>query len=168
MKKMWIIGLKSGIITVLGLMAYGLLVMSLGLQPSQGGGLEYVVLALGIYSGHYYYKAANNGLMTYPQGLKLGLIITSFTGLVNGLIIYLYTQRADPAWIGNLTKNVQKGLQQKGIGAPMIEEVGQWMQHLTPALLGIGTFASTVLLGFALALVVTAFSKSLKKVPSQE
>ena len=165
---MWIIGLKSGIITVLGLMAYGLLIQSLGGQAAPIGRLEYVVLALGIYSGHYYYKAASNGLMTYRQGLKLGLIVTSFTGFVNGFLLYLYAQHATPTGIEKLTEHVQKALQQQGVGTPMREEVGQWMQQLTPTLLGVGTFISTVLLGFALTLVVTAFSRSSQKATSQE
>ena len=165
MKKMWVIGIKSGVITVLGLMAYGLIVPMLGLQPSLWG-VEYVVLALGIYSGHYYYKAANNGLMTYQQGLKLGLIISSFTGLVNGLIIYLHTKRSDPSLLEKLAENVQKALQQKGVSETMIEEVVQWVQHMPPALLLLGTFASTVLLGFALTLVVTVFSRSPKRTTS--
>lgn len=159
---MWTIGLKSGIITFLGLIAYGLLL------PSLGTGLEYVVLALGIYSGHYYYKASNDGLMSYRQGLQLGLIVSAFTGFINGFIIYLYTQHADPSWIEQLSKNLQNILQKKGVASPMIEEVGQLMQHMSPAHLGIGIFLSTVLLGFALTLVVTAFSKSSQKTTSQE
>lgn len=166
MKNMWIIGIKSGVITVLGLMVYGLIVPMMGLQPSLWGGLEYVVLALGIYSGHYYYKAANNGLMTYKQGLRLGLIISAFTGLVNGLIIYLHTQLSDPSLIEKLTKNVQSALQQKGIDEAMIEKVVQSMQHMTPGFLLLGTFISTVLLGFVLTLVVAAFSRYPKRTTS--
>ena len=157
MNKMWIIGLKSGIITFLGLIAYGLLLPSLGLS---GGGLEYVVIALGIYSGHYYYKADNNGLMSYTQGLKLGLIVAASTGLANGLIIYFSMRHADPELLEKLTTNIQETLQRRSVGEPIIEEVGRLMQHMSPALLGFGVFASTVLLGFAITLLVSAFSRS--------
>ncbi len=160
---MWLIGIKSGVITVLGLMAYGLIAPMLGLQHSLWGGLAYVVLALGIYSGHYYYKAANNGLMTYQQGLKLGLIVISFTGLVNGLIVYLHAKLLDPCFIEKLNKSIQKALQQKGLNEAMIEKVGQMMQHTTPALLLLGTFVGNVLLGFALTLVIAWFSSYPKK-----
>lgn len=165
MNKMWIIGLKSGIITFLGLIVYGLLIPSFG---GSGGGLEYLVIALGIYSGHYYYKAANDGLMSYSQGLKLGLIIVSLTGFINGLIIYFATKHTDPALLEKLMENVQKVLQKKGVGEPMIEEVGRLMQHMSPALLGIGTFASTVLLGFAMTLLVSAFARSSKNSTGQD
>lgn len=159
MKKMWIIGSKSGLITVLGLIAYGLIKPKILLQSSLWGNLEYVVIALGIYSGHYYYKVANNGLMTYKQGLKLGLIITSFTGLINSFIIYLYAKFLPYALAEELTQNVKTALQQKGITAAMIEEVLQLIQHMSPKLLSMGTFISTVLIGFIITLVVAAFSR---------
>ena len=165
MNKMWIIGLKSGIITFLGLIAYGLLLPSLGLP---GGGLEYVVIALGIYSGHHYYKDANDGLMSYTQGLKLGLIIVSFTGLANGLIIYFATKYADPALFEQLTASIQETLQRQSVGEPMIEEISRLMHHMSPELLGLGTFASTVLLGFAITLLVSAFSRSAPSTTSQK
>jgi len=165
MNKMWTIGLKSGIITFLGLIAYGLLLPSLGLS---GGGLEYVVIALGIYSGHYYYKDANNGLMSYAQGLKLGLIVVSLTGLANGLIIYFATKYADPSLFEQLIASIQETLQRQRANEQMIEEISRLVQHMSPALLGAGTFASTVLLGFATTLLVSAFSRAYPSTKSQE
>lgn len=163
MKMMWSIGIKSGVITFLGLIAYGLLIPNFGLS-----GLEYVVLSLGIYSGHYYYKAANNNLMSYGQGLKLGLIIVSFTGFINGLIMYFIIKHTDPVLLEKLTENVQKVLQKKGISAPIIEETGQLLLHMSPVLLGLGIFFSTVLLGFSLTLLVSVFSRSSPRTTSQE
>ena len=153
------IGIKSGLITVLGLLAYGLVIQRMGLQYSWWGNLEYVVLALGIYSGHYYYKAANNGSMTYQQGFRLGLIISSFTGLVNALPIYLYLKSIDASYIVPLTENVQSALQRQGIDATVVEKVVRFMKHMTPEFLLMGILISTLLLGIALTLVIAAFSK---------
>ena len=158
---MWTVGLKSGIITFLGLIAYGLL----GLP---GGGLEYVVIALGIYSGHYYYKAANDGLMSYTQGLQLGLIVVASTGLTNGFIIYSSIKHAGPLLLEQLIANFQAMLQERGIGEPIVEEVNRLMQHISPATLGFGVFASTVLIGFVLTLLVSAFSRSSPSNTEQE
>ena len=158
-KHMWAIGIKSGLITVLGLLAYGLGIQLMGLQHSLWGNLEYVVLALGIYSGHYYYKATNNGLMTYKQGLKLGLVIVSFAGLINALPVYLYVKLVDATFIIQLTKNVQSILKQKHIDNTTAEKTMQFMQHMTPEYLLIGILVSTVLLGFVLTLAIAACSK---------
>jgi predicted GNAT family acetyltransferase len=118
-----------------------------------------VVLALGIYSGHYYYKAVNHGLMTYRQGLKLGFIITSFVGLVNALSVYLYTKLIDDSLIVQLTEGVQDTLRKKGMEEPITEKMVLVMQHMSPELLLIGTLVSTVLLGFVFTLVIAAFSR---------
>jgi Protein of unknown function (DUF4199) len=160
---MWTIGIKSGLITVLGLVAYGLIVQMMRLEQTLWGNLDYVVLSLGIYAGHYYYKAANNGFMTYKQGLKLGLINISFTGLVSALPIYLSIKFIDASFIMHLTKNVQRTLQQKGIDEAVIAKVLHAMQHMTPEFLLIGTFVSTVLLGLSFTLAIAVFSRHPQK-----
>jgi Protein of unknown function (DUF4199) len=164
---MWAIGIKSGLMTILGLIAYGQIVQLMGLQYSLWSNLGSVVLALGIYSGHYYYKTANNGLMTYRQGLKLGLIVVSFAGLVNALPVYLYTKFMDAFFITQLAESIQKALQQTRIDEATIEKVVQFIQHMTPEFLSIGIFVSTVLPGFACTLVIAAFSKYSKKTTQQ-
>jgi len=160
---MWAIGIKSGLITVLGLIAYGLIVQLTGLQHSLWGSLHYVVLALGIYSGHYYYKAANNGSMTYKQGLKLGLVVVSFAGLANTLPLYLYTKFMDASFIVQLAESIRKALQQENIDETIIEKTVWLMQNMTPEFVWIGIFFSIVLLGFSLTLVIAVFSKNSKK-----
>lgn len=164
---MWSIGIKSGIITVLGLILYGLAVQMIGLQYPLQGSLEYLVLALGIYSGHYYYKAAHQGLLTYKEGLKLGLIVVAFTGLLNGLLVYLYARDQGLIFIKQLTSKVQEALQQMGTDENSLEEIVQLLQqHATPGLLLLGTLFSTILLGFILTLVIATFSRNSKATPS--
>jgi Protein of unknown function (DUF4199) len=164
---MWAIGIKSGLMTILGLIAYGQIVQLMGLQYSLWSNLGSMVLALGIYSGHYYYKAANNGLMTYRQGLELGLIVVSLAGLVNALPVYLYVKFMEASLIAQLAESIQKTLQQKRIDEAIIEKLVQLIQHMTPEFLLIGIFVSTVLLGFACTLVIAAFSKHSKKTTQQ-
>ncbi|MCU0317780.1 MAG: DUF4199 domain-containing protein [Amoebophilaceae bacterium] len=163
---MWRIGIKSGLIIVLGFIAYGLVIQFMGLQRLPWNNLYYVVLILGIYFGHYCYKEANNGLMTYQQGIKLGLISNAFVGLVNACPIYLYTKFVDASLISQLAQSVQESLRQKGIEEASIGEIAQTIQRMSPEVLAIGVLVSTVLLGFAFALVIAVFSKSSKKTTS--
>ena len=161
---MWLTGIKSGVITVLGLITYELIVQMMHLKGSLLGNLAYGVLALGIYSGHYYYKAANENLMTYRQGLKLGLIVTSFTGLVNGLISYVNARFVDPTFIQKLIDSIQLALQQSSLDKETIQKAAQIVEaHLTPMLLLIATIIPTLLLGLIFTLVITAFSKRIEK-----
>ena len=101
--------------------------------------------------------------MTYKQGLKLGLIVTAFTGLVNGLIIYSYARFAASDFAEQLNKQAKIVSQQENIGESVGTEVGQLMQYMTPELLLVGTFISIVLIGFALTLIITTFSKQSPK-----
>ena len=160
---MWTIGIKSGFITVLGLIAYGLIVQLMRLQHTLWSSLEYVVLALGIYSGHYYYKSANSGFMTYKQGLKLGLVIVSLASLVNTLPIYLYARFMDATFITQLIENVQSTLQKTATNQAVTEKAIQFMHHMTPEFLLIGIFISTILLGFSFTLIIAAFSRHPRK-----
>jgi len=162
---MWPIGIKSGFITVLGFIAYGLIIQLIGLKPTLWGG--YVVLTLGIYSGHYYYKAANNSTMTYKQGLGIGLIVVSFAGLLNALPVYLYTRFIDADFNTRNIPDIQKTLQQMGADTVIIEKAVQLIQHKTPELLLLGTLVSTMLLGLIFTLVITAFSRHPKKKNTQ-
>jgi|688.fasta_scaffold60518_4 hypothetical protein len=162
---MWTIGIKSGLITVLGIIACGLIVQMMRLEQTFWGDLLYhVVLALGIYAGHYHYKAANNGLMTYKQGLQLGLINISFASLVSTLPIYLSIKFINTSFIVQLTKNVQKTLQQKGIDEAITAKVMHVMQQMTPEFLLIGTFVMTVLLGFFFTLAIAFLSRNPQKI----
>ncbi len=165
---MWRIGIKSGIITVLGQVIYGLLVQTLGWQHPLWKGMEYVVFSLGIYSGHCYYKAANKGLMTYQKGLKLGLIVSSFTGLTNGIILYLYTKYANPLFIDQLRQSTKEVLRQGGTNSPAIEKAIQSLHYITPEILLLWNFIGAVFVGLILTFFVSLLSRKTKKYMSSE
>jgi hypothetical protein len=157
---MWLIGIRSGIIAVLGLIAYGLLVDLWHLQASIWGHLEHMVLALGIYSSHYYYKQAHQGYMTYGQGIQIGLIVVAFTGAVTGISSYLVSTFLDPGFIKRLAASVQASLEQPGLQEESSQKVLAFMETtLTPQTLSILIFLSTCLIGLFLNLVIAAFAK---------
>jgi Protein of unknown function (DUF4199) len=163
---MWTVGIKSGLITFLGLFAYGLIAELMRPQHVLSSNLAHVVLALGIYSGHYYYKAVNHGSMTYKQGLKLGLIVTSFVGLVNAFLVYLYTKLINGSLIVHLTQGVQNTLRQEGMEETTTEKIVLLLQHMAPELLLISTLAGTILIGFVFTLVIAVFSRHPRRPPS--
>lgn len=170
-RNMWTIGIKSGLMTILGFIAYGQVVQLMGLKYSLWGNLGPLVLALGIYSGHYYYKLANGGWMTYKQGLKLGLVVVSFVGLVSTLPLYLYIKFMGASFSAGfaegVSESIQKTLQRENIDQAIIEEVVQSIQQMAPEFFVIFVFSGTVLLGFACTLVIAAFSKHSKKITQQ-
>jgi Protein of unknown function (DUF4199) len=159
---MWLIGIKSGIITVLALIAYGLLVDLLHLQASIWGHLELIVLALGIYSSHYYYKQAHQGYMAYGQGLQIGLMVVAFTGVVSGISSYLVSKFLDPGFINRLVSSLQVGLEQSGLPEDNQRLLALMESILTPQTLSIFTCLSTCLVGFILNLLIAGFTKRIQ------
>lgn len=148
---MWIIGIKSGIITILSTTAYALMVQLSNMQPTFLDTLGNIWLAVGIYSGHYYYKRAHNNFMNYPQGICLGLIISTFVGLCYVLCIYGYSKMY-PSWHAQLTTTIQQSLHQTGGNTSLI-------QYLSLAGLLTSIFMSTVLLGLVYTLVITIYTR---------
>lgn len=159
---MWLIGIRSGIITVLALIAYGLLVDLLRLQASIWGHLELTVFALGIYSSHYYYKQAHQGYMTYGQGIRIGLMVVAFTGIVIGISSYLVSKFLDPGFIKQSIASLQVGLEQSGVSEDNRRLLALMESSLTPQTLSILTCLSTYLVGFILNLLIAAFTKRVK------
>ncbi|MEM7055666.1 MAG: DUF4199 domain-containing protein [Bacteroidota bacterium] len=157
---MWLIGIRSGIITVLGLVAYGLFVQITELNTSIWGNLEYVVFALGIYSGHYYYKYANRGFMSYGEGIQVGLIVIVFTGLVNSVFSYAAARFIGPSFIKRIISGVKIALQQSPLDEGNIQEGVRFIEaNMTPELLLVITFFTTLLTGLIFTLLITVFSK---------
>jgi len=162
---MWTIGIKSSIITVLGLIAYGLLVQTMGgthlLPENLVGGIG---IGLGICSSHYHYKAARQGQMTYREGLQLGLLVSGGVGIVQGLLIYAYTKYIDLNFIDQLIATAEAALQQRHLDATVVEaSVRLMQQYVTPAFLLVAHLSSTIVLGLAWALFIAAWMRT----PSQ-
>jgi hypothetical protein len=159
---MWLIGIRSGIITILSLIAYGLLVDLLHLQASIWGHLEHIVWAIGIYSSHYYYKQVHQGYMTYGQGIQIGLITVAFTGIVSGLCSYLMSKFLDPNLIKRLVASLQVGLEQSGLSEENQRLLVLMENSLNPQTLSIFTCLSMCLVGTLLNLLIAAFTKCIR------
>jgi len=160
----WSIGIKSGIITLLALMLYGLIIQVGGFTYSILGNLEYILLILGIYSSHHFYKSANGGIMSYGQGIKLGLIVMLFIGSITGIVNYVYVRFIDPDLLTTLANKMQEMLQNKGLDKASIEEtMRQLKSYLTPKSIALLTPLIVVAIGFVLTLIIALFSKSKPK-----
>lgn len=161
---MWLISIRSGIITVLGLIAYGLFVEMMQLKTSLWGNLEYVVFALGIYSGHYYYKYTNRGFMTYGEGVQVGLIVAAFTGLVSGVASYVAARFIDPSFTKRVVEGGKIALQKSHLDEGSVQEVVRFMEaNITPEFLLVITPLTTLSMGLVFTLVITVFSKRSKE-----
>lgn len=158
---MWSIGIKSGAITVLLLVVYSATLQLAGWGQSSWGNIEYILFVVGIYSAHYYFKRANGGLMTYREGLKLGLIVTGIVGFFIALSNYVQVRYIDPEMLPKLAEALRKGLEQRGLNDSTVTQVSNYIEtSLHPSSFFWATMLLLGIFGTLITLVVTAFTRS--------
>ena len=161
---MWLIGIRSGIITILLLIAYGMIVQMMQLKSSIWGNLEHVVFAIGIYSGHYYYKYAHKGYMTYREGVQVGLIVAGFTALVSGAFTYGVAKFVDPFFTKKMVASIKVALQQNQLEEGKVQEIVHFIEaNMTPGVLLVIIPLATLLVGFIFNLIIAIFSRHAKQ-----
>lgn len=161
---MWSIGIRSGIITILFIIIYGLIIQTIQLQSAVWSNLVYLALALGIYSGHYYYKSANNGYMTYRQGVQVGAIVVGFTALVSGMSTYAVVKYIDPLLIERILAQIRILLQQNQFKEESMQEFIYFIAAtITPGFLSTIIFFTILLIGLILDLIIAVFSRCAKQ-----
>jgi hypothetical protein len=158
---MWRIAIRSSIITLLGFVAYGLLVQTLRLNGPIVGSLEYVVFMAGIYSAHYDYKATHKQQMTYGKGIKLGLMTVFLTALWASAIVYGMIRYYGKKLILLLLKDMEIFLQQAPSQHPSSQASPSWLALLdNPLVLSIAIFVSILLTGTVLTFILSWASKA--------
>ena len=159
---MFSIGIKSGIITLLGLIACSLVIQITGLQSAIIQYLPCIVLLLGIYSAQYYYKYANNGQITYIEGVKVGTITVLITSLMISGLIYLialqYGNKFTSILIKELNNITTKGYNANSLMEPQIVLRMHYLQ--VPKILLLMTFKIFSIIGFLFTLFLAFFSKT--------
>jgi hypothetical protein len=152
----------SAIITILMLIIYALLSQSSDYISANFKNIEYIIFPLGIYSGHYFYKRKNNNLMSYSQGIQIGIIISFFCGIITGLFNYLYTKKLDPEFAKNLVKNISKNIQNtQNIDTELIQsKLIELQAYLTPKLIFFLTTIVILIFGSFVTLIITLFTGS--------
>ncbi|MEO1050245.1 MAG: DUF4199 domain-containing protein [Bacteroidota bacterium] len=101
---------KYGLLIAAGLTLFFLIMKWSGLaHVIELRALNFFILAGGIYLSLKEFKRANGSSFTYLKGLGLG-VLTSIIGCVGfGLIIFIYVQFIDPAFMQALIENEAMG-----------------------------------------------------------
>eukprot|EP01132_Coremiostelium_polycephalum_P000304 gene304-393_t len=145
---MWLIGIRSGIITLLAFIAYTLLVSLLNLHATLLGKLGYLVFGVGIYSALYYYKHANRGVISFRQGLQVGMIAVLFVSCVTSSLTYIMLNKYGTHLTPEILERLKKTLQHLFGQDPDVQQALPWIETLlTPACLACLNFLSVFLLG---------------------
>ncbi len=152
------ISIKSGLITLLVMIIYGvILITTKNIIPTIPG-IEYLILGGGIFSAHYFYKSEYHK-MSYLKGVKLGMGVSCTVAFVLGIWFFIYSVFIDPNFIITTTKNIAPILKQKGFDENSIRTaIDQINRHFTPIKLFLGVFIVLNIIGLLWSLLISLIS----------
>ncbi len=153
-------GLRFGLYGGVALSLYEVLILELGLSDDGLIGLlAYVILIAALHLGMRDYKKANEGYMTFGQGLGIGLIISTISGLLLGAVqsVYFYFK---PEFIVRMKEEILKAYDEQGIPQEQIEAMQGMINYmLSPGGIFILTVIGYFIMGLLLSLVTAAVHK---------
>lgn len=101
------IGVRYGLLTLLGLIAYFLIMQSVGLgHVIELRFLNFIILAYGIYYGIMKLKAQTNEDDFYFRGLAEGVLISIVSVIPFAAFVSLYLEYIDPNLMNEIRQNV--------------------------------------------------------------
>jgi hypothetical protein len=154
------IATKYGLIQgVLGFLVF-LLGTMMGSRQNLSGLLSIVVLIVVVVLAHREYKKTHDGMMTYPQGLGSGTLLSLIAAVVTCILVYVYVKFINTGYLEAAMKLQQAELERRGMtGAQADQAMAFTAAIMTPAGIVITSLVSGVIVGFLVALIVSIFTK---------
>jgi hypothetical protein len=122
--------------------------------------VDALLLILLMVVAHREFKNADDGMMTYPQGLGSGTLLATEAAVVTCVLVYVYVTYIDTGYMSSAIQLQRAALQQRGITGAQAEQALAIMGAvMTPAGVAITTLVRQVVLGFIVALVVSIFTQ---------
>lgn len=125
--------------------------------------LSNIILMGGLYYGMKEYKELGGGLMTFGQGLSIGLLESMITGLMVGLFFMVYTS-LDAEWLRGELAFQQQVLEKNAAFFNMDDEALEASQQqlemmLRPSIFFLNYVFTYLLVGFLFSLVIAAIQR---------
>jgi len=122
--------------------------------------ISIVVLAVLMVLAHREFKKTHEGIMSYGQGLGLGTLLSVVASVLNSVLVYIYVGFINTGYPAAALKMQQAALEARGVtGAQLEQAMSMTSAMLTPTGLVVTGLISGVILGFIVALIVSAFTK---------
>lgn len=162
------VALKWGLITGITLIIYSTILYTLSQTTNTWLSLIiYAILIGGLILGMREYRLANEGYMTYGQGLGLGTQLAAIAGFLSSCFTVFYTQIIDTGFQERLTEQVREQMEEKGnLSDEQIDQAVEMMQKFqSPGLQFFFGLLGTILIGLIFSLVIAAFIRRNKTNP---
>jgi Protein of unknown function (DUF4199) len=111
------------------------------------------------------YKSQNNDLMTYGQGLGIGLLSGTIWGIVSGGFNLLYLKYIDNSEVIRQANLMREKMEEQGVSDSQMEMNEKIIAYATdPSLAFIVTIFMGLLIGLLVSLVISAILKKEKSI----
>lgn len=154
-----------GLYLGLALIVYSLILYLASLNMNSTlNSLIYLIIAGGLFvSLKQYRDGVNGGVMTFGEGMKLGILISLFAGFLSGVFSYVL-HLVDPTLIDQIIQFQQEAMLEKGMPEDQVAQMEEVMRKMSnPLIMVVSSLFSMALVGSILSLVVSAI---LKKKPA--
>ena len=119
-----------------------------------------VLLIVLMVLAHREFKRTHEGMMTYPQGLGSGTLLSSAATVVSCVFLYVYINYINTGYLAVAMQAQQAALKQRGItGAQAEQATAVTAAIMTPVGIVVTSLVTGGIGGFVVALIVSIFTR---------
>jgi Protein of unknown function (DUF4199) len=154
------IATKYGLI--LGVLSFVvfLVVTLTGIKQNWASVVNLAVLIVLMVLAHREFKKTHDGMMTYPQGLGSGTLLSSVAAVVSSVLLYVYVEYINTGYFAAAIQTQQAMLEKRGMtGAQLQQAMAMTSAIMTPVGIVVTSLLTGVIAGFIVALIVSIFTR---------
>lgn len=119
-----------------------------------------VLLVVLMVLAHREFKKTHGSMMTYPQGLGSGTLLSSVAAVAANILVYVYVGYVNSGYLAAARQAQRVALAQRGItGAQARQAMAIAGAITTPVGIAVTSLITGVILGFIVALIVSIFTQ---------
>ncbi len=119
-----------------------------------------VVLIVLMVLAHGEFKRTHSRMMSYPQGLGSGTLLSSEGALVRCILTFIYLKFINTGYLATVVQAQRTAMAQRGISGAQAQMAGQIAAAITtPAGIAVTSLVAGVILGFIIALILSIFTQ---------
>ena len=115
---------------------------------------------------HREFKRTHGGIMTYPEGLGSGTLLSIVAAIVTAVLVYVYVGYINTGALAAAIRTQQATLEQRGITGPQAHQAMAIISAImTPVGIAVLSLIGAVIVGFIVALIVSIFTQRATRRP---
>ncbi|TAJ12508.1 DUF4199 domain-containing protein [Marinilabiliaceae bacterium JC017] len=154
--------MSYGLYLGLALVVYSLILYVSGQTFNKSlGYVSYIIMLLGIGWGMKHYRDnVNNGLLTYGQGMGLGVLISVFAGVISGFFSFILMKYIDPSLMEQALAMAQEEALKGGATEAQLDQMeGVMGMFSNPWVIMISAIIGSAFIGAIISLILAAIFK---------